>query len=152
MELPFIDEHCLNVGAGPHTTWATLLEVVPDLFTGRGKELFARTIGCEQIGQVGPRPLQPGSAFTGFRVASISPEKKLQLEGRHRFSRYALNFRTEQVADQITQLCAETRAEFPGTAGSFYRSLVIGTRIHVAVVRNLLRAIKLRAEQTEAGV
>lgn len=147
MELPFIDEHCVDASADLQTTWATVTDVVPDLFKGRGKDLFARTVGCDQIGEGGPRPLQAGSAFTGFRVTSISLEKGLQLEGRHRFSHYALDFRVEQIGHERTRLCAQSRGEFPGLQGSFYRSLVIGTRFHIRAVRSLLRAIKQKAEE-----
>ena len=73
----------------------------------------------------------------------------LALEGRHRYSRYALTFRIDPDGDG-SRLSAETRAEFPGWAGRAYRAGVIGTRGHVVVVRRLLRSVKARAERAAA--
>lgn len=69
------------------------------------------------------------------------------MEGSHRFSNYALNFRIEELSENHSRVCAETRAEFPGMAGAIYKALVIGTRSHVLIVRKTLVAIKKRAER-----
>jgi hypothetical protein len=71
----------------------------------------------------------------------------LVMEGRHRFSSYALIFRLEQVSAGRSRLRAESRAALPGLAGGVYRLLVIGTGGHVVVVRRLLSVIKRRSER-----
>lgn len=151
MELPFVDEHCVAVEASSEATWTALL-TVPNGFTGPSKKLFARAVGCTDLAESGPRPLEAGSSFPGFHVVEASPPTLLLLEGQHRFSRYALNFRIEETSPGLSRICAETRAEFPHLHGAVYRSLVIGTRFHVVAVRNILRTIKRRAEAVGAGV
>ena len=73
------------------------------------------------------------------------PGSRLRLEGRHRFSRYALDFELIAVT-RGTRLSATTLAAFPGVPGTLYRTLVIGTRGHVLVVRRLLHSVRRRAE------
>lgn len=145
-ELPFIDEHCVTVAASAEVTWAALRSV-PRGFAGRGKTLFARALGCDDVAVAGLDRLAVGSTCPGFHVVEASPPTTLFLEGRHRFSRYALNFRIEPTSATQSRVCAETRADFPGVHGSLYRSLVIGTRLHVVVVRDILRTVKRRAER-----
>lgn len=144
MKLPFVDRHCVEVAAGADDTWRSLLEILPSLFAGRGKEAFARALGCEERGVTGPSPIAEGSTFPGFRVVRASPPR-LVAEGRHRFSSYALTFNVEEDGEGA-RICAETRASFPGVKGGVYRALVIGTGAHVVAVRRILRAIKQRIE------
>jgi hypothetical protein len=93
-------------------------------------------------------PLSVGSSLRGFRVAcAAEPAAALALQGAHRFSRYALIFRLDGLEEEQTRLRAETRAAFPGTAGRAYRTLVIGTRGHVVVLRRLLRNTRAYAER-----
>ena len=70
--------------------------------------------------------------------------RRLELVGRHRFSRYALVFTLSDDAGG-TRLAAETWAEFPGVQGRAYRAAVIGTRGHVVMVRRMLAAVARRA-------
>jgi hypothetical protein len=79
---------------------------------------------------------------------AVRPEI-LRLEGRHRFSRYALTFRLRE-AGNATTVTAESRAEFPGMAGTAYRALVVGTGGHVVAVRRLLA--RIAAEVTRYDV
>ena len=72
-------------------------------------------------------------------VAELIPERLLVLQGSHHFSDYALSFRLEPLGAVRTRVIAETRAVFPGLKGRAYRALVIGTRMHVLVVRRVLR-------------
>lgn len=144
--LPFIDRHCITVDAPPDATWNALLSV-PRGFTGRKTKLFARFLGCTDVGVSGLDPLRVGSSFPGFHVVNLDPPTNLLLEGRHRFSRYRLGFTIEELSPQRCRLCAETRAEFPHLHGALYRSLVIGTRLHILVVRNILRATTRRAQR-----
>ncbi|HWC14687.1 MAG TPA: hypothetical protein VG929_08830 [Actinomycetota bacterium] len=148
-ELPFIDEHCVTIAASAEATWSGLRSV-PAGFEGRGKGLFARALGCADVAVTAADPLQVGSTCPGFHVTEASAPATLFLEGRHKFSRYALNFRVERTSATESRLCAETRAEFPGIHGKLYRSLVIGTRLHVVVVRDILRMVKRRAERPSA--
>jgi hypothetical protein len=145
--LPYVDELAIEVDADRDATWAALLRIVEKSFSsarGRGP---ARLLACEDTEPSGPRPLAQGSAFPGFHVETAEPETELALAGRHRFSTYLLTFRLEDVGNGRTRLLAETRAAFPGLKGSVYRTLVIGTRMHVLVTRRLLSAAKRRAER-----
>jgi hypothetical protein len=70
--------------------------------------------------------------------------------GEHRFSRYALVFRIDETPAGPVNLRAETRAEFPGRKGRAYMALVVGTRGHVVATKSILRAVRRRAERSEA--
>jgi hypothetical protein len=144
--LPFIDAHALEVAATPERAWDALREVLERSFRGRRTELFARLLGASQTQPRGD-PGEAGAAIVGFRVVRAQEPTELDLEGEHRFSRYALTFRLDALADQRSRIRAETRAEFPGLHGRAYRAAVIGTRAHVILVRRLLHAIRARAER-----
>lgn len=73
-------------------------------------------------------------------VTELDAPHLVVLRGRHRFSRYQLAFCVESTATG-SRVTAESRAVFPGLAGTIYRLLVIGTRIHEVVVRRMLRSI-----------
>lgn len=147
--LPRIDEHATTIGAPAPVVWDALLHVAEHSFGSPRSTAVARALGCRDGVPAGPRPLAAGSAFPGFHVAAAEPSRELQLAGSHRFSRYALTFRLDELGAGRVQLRAETRAEFPGLHGRAYRALVIGTRGHVLVVGRLLAAIKRRAERND---
>ncbi len=90
-----------------------------------------------------------GAQVPGFLVATSVPGRRLRLEGRHRFSEYALDFKLA-AKHGGTQLSATTHAAFPGTLGMLYRRLIIGTRGHMLVVRRLLQSVRRRAEHLPA--
>jgi len=144
--LPFIDEHAVEVAATPERAWDALREVLQRSFRGRRTELFARLLGASQTRPRGD-PGETGAAIVGFRVARAQAPRELDLEGEHRFSRYALTFRLDALADHRSRIRAETRAEFPGLRGRAYRAAVIGTRAHVVLVVRLLHSIRARAER-----
>jgi hypothetical protein len=144
--LPFIDEHGVEVAAPPEVVWKSLCHVAEGSFSSPAVARFARLVGCESTVVAGPRPLGEGAAFPGFVVARAEPGSELALVGRHRYSEYALVFRLTGSGG-TTRLRAETRAQFPGAAGRFYRAAVIGTRGHVFVTMRLLAAVKRRAER-----
>jgi len=144
-ELPHIDEHSTGIGAPPERVWDALTRVVSRSSERRAGELFAGALGCEQRRSSGKVP-EPGATIVGFRVAQADAPVELVLEGRHRFSRYALIFRIDDVGAGRSRLRAETKAEFPGPHGRVYRALVIGTRGHVLAVRRILNAVRHRAE------
>lgn len=145
-EPPHIDEHAIEIAAPPERTWRELDRAVgrPG---GRLAEAVAGLLGATERSAGGARPLTAGSTLTGFRVAGARPPHELDLRGEHRFSRYALVYRIDELPGGRSRLRAETLAEFPGLSGRLYRALVIGTRGHVVVVRRILRAIKHRAER-----
>jgi hypothetical protein len=144
--LPFVDEHGVEVAASPEAVWESLCRVVEQSFTSPSTARIARMIGCEVSEATGPRPLAEGSTVPGFLVARAEPGVELALVGRHRYAEYALVFRLSGSGG-VTRLRAETRARFPGGAGSLYRAAVIGTRGHVLVTMRLLAAVKRRAER-----
>src|SRR5690606_26998270 len=109
-----------------------------------------RLVGVADGTASGPRPLAVGSAFPGFRVVVAVPQRELVLQGRHRFSTYALIFRLEPAGASGTRLRAESRAAFPGRPGTLYRLLVVGTRGHVILMRRLLATVRRRAEDRGA--
>lgn len=145
-QLPFIDEHTTTIAAGVDDVWPALLDVLAGAFSRVGAVAFAHAVGCVDPKASGPRPLVVGSAIPGFRVTAAVPASKLVLEGRHRFSTYTLTFHLEAGGAGESRLRAESRADFPGVGGRFYRLLVVGSRGHVGAVRHMLRVVKRRAE------
>jgi len=143
--LPFVDEHTTDVRARAEDTWAAML----DYFGGKGADRLtgpiAAALGCIPAQRCGI-PGEIGSTIPGFIVTRSIAPAVLALMGQHRFARYALIFRIAELPEVGAGLSAETRAEFPGRAGSVYRTLVIGTRGHVVATRRMLRSIRLRAE------
>jgi hypothetical protein len=142
--LPYVDEHSTVVNASPERTWRAAAAVLSRSSSGL-PSAFARALGCEESRASG-EPGAAGSTVPGFRVARSASPSELALQGRHRFSRYALIFRVDPLDEGRSRVRAETRAEFPGLRGSVYRALVIGTRGHVLAVRRILGGIRRRAE------
>lgn len=146
-DLPHVDEHATTIEAEPDVAWDALLAVAEMSFSSPTTGRIARLLGCADADASGPRPLDRGSAFPGFHVEGVEQPRELALAGSHRFSRYALVVRLEDLGSGRTRLRAETRATFPGLKGRAYRTAVIGTRGHVLVTRRLLDAVKRRAER-----
>jgi hypothetical protein len=114
--------------------WPALRRTLERAFGGRRNGALARVLGCRDRG-----PL------AGFAVVTDEPPRVLGLAGRHRFSRYALTF-SLQPDGAGTVVRAETRAVFPGPHGRAYRALVVGSGLHVRVVRRLLAATAASCE------
>jgi hypothetical protein len=146
--LPHIDEHSLVVDAAPGPTWESLLRVAEATVSAGAAPRFARILGCADTEPAGPRPLAEGSVLSGFHVESATAPAELTLAGSHRFSTYALIFRLDDLGDGRTRVRAETRAEFPHLKGAVYKTLVIGTRMHVLATRRILGGVKRRAERS----
>jgi hypothetical protein len=144
--LPYIDDHAVEIGLAADDTWPFLVDAIERSFSHRAANLYARALRCDDTEATGPRPFAPGSTVPGFHVQSVEPRSTLVLAGHHRFSDYALSFRLERLGPYRARLRAETRADFPGTAGRLYRLLVIGTGGHVVAVRRLLSGVRRRAE------
>jgi hypothetical protein len=143
--LPFVDTHDTLVDASPAATWDALVVVVRASFDRPGSALIARLLGCEPARRSGQPLTTAGATLPGFQVAAAEPGRLLDLEGRHRFSRYRLVFVLDPVDDARCRLRAETWAAFPGPAGRAYRALVVGTHGHVLVVRLILALVCRRA-------
>jgi hypothetical protein len=143
--LPRVDEHETTIDADVEDVWAALLETVDAGFSRAPAAFYARVVGCREHESGGPRPLVAGSTIPGFRVLGARPVAELVLEGRHRFSSYALIFRLARIGPARSRLRAETRAAFPGPAGTMYRMLVIGTGGHAVGVRRLLSTVQRRS-------
>ncbi len=143
-----MDEHAGEIEAPVSVVWPVLLRTVERMTAGGAAPRYARAVGCADTEVGGPRPLEVGSTVPGFHVAALTPERLLVLAGSHHFSDYALSFRLEPLGAVRTRVIAETRAVFPGFKGRAYRALVIGTRMHVLVVRRVLRGISRRVEST----
>lgn len=146
-ELPWVDEHAIELAATPAVVWPALLRTVERITAGRAAPGYARAVGCADTEAGGPRPLEVGSTVPGFHVAALTPERLVVLRGSHHFSDYALVFRLEPLGGVRTRLIAETRADFPGLKGRAYRALVIGTRMHVLAVRRVQRGVARRLER-----
>lgn len=149
-DLPHVDEHSIAVSAEPEQLWDAVVEVAWRSFAGGASARMSTILGSSERAASG-QPGEVGSTLPGFRVESAQPPATLLLAGGHRFSRYALIFRIEPAGAAASRLTAETRAEFPGLHGRAYRALVIGTRLHVRVVRRMLAAAKRRAERATSG-
>ena len=150
-ELPWVDEHATELDATPAAVWPALLRTVEKMTAGRAAPRYARMVGCADTEAGGPRPLEVGSTVPGFHVARLNPQRLLVLRGSHHFSDYELAFRLEPLGGVRTRLVAETRAVFPGVKGRAYRALVIGTHMHVLVVRSVQRGVAHRVERTRAS-
>jgi hypothetical protein len=146
MELPWVDEHAEEIAAPVSVVWPALLRTVERMTAGGAAPRYARAVGCADTEAGGPRPLEVGSTVPGFHIAALAPERLLVMAGSHHFSDYALSFRLEPLGAVRTRVIAETRAVFPGFKGRAYRALVIGTRMHVLVVRRVLRGVAGRVE------
>ncbi|HTT94188.1 MAG TPA: hypothetical protein VMF55_05910 [Solirubrobacterales bacterium] len=149
--LPWVDEHAGEISAPASQVWPALLRTVERMTAGAGAPRYARAVGCADTEAGGPRPLEVGSTIPGFHVVATTPERLLVLAGSHRFSDYALTFRLEPLGAVRTRVVAETRADFPGLKGRAYRAAVIGTRMHVLVVRRVLRGVRRRVESAPAA-
>ena len=148
--LPFVDVHSVTVVATPEETWGAMLATVAESIANRPGPRVARLLGCVHTERSG-QPGAIGSTLPGFVVARSIRPAVLALLGEHRFSRYALILRIAETPLDPVVLSAETRAEFPGTRGSAYRGLVIGTRGHRLAIETMLRTVRRRAEREHVG-
>ena len=150
LQLGRIDEHAVVVNASRANTWRALRQSVEASRHGDARRLGARLLGCENTEGNAVPVDRTGATTVGFYVAAVESERRLELAGAHRWSRYALIYSLEEASDRAVRLQAETRAEFPGLSGRFYRLLVIDSRLHVLAIRSTLRSIKQRAEALQS--
>jgi hypothetical protein len=124
--LPYIDEHRIEIAASPDLVWTALRRYLDSLL--RRAVPLGWLLGTEPPG--------------GFAVAREVPNEHLGLAGRHRFSRYLLEFDLTRGTAGTTLLTAWSHAAFPGLHGRAYRAMVIGTGGHAVGVKHMLRAIR----------
>jgi hypothetical protein len=141
--LPFVDVHQVVVDAPADAVWRALTRRSPS--PGPAAGALARVLGAEPRRTSG-EPFTPGATIPGFRVAAADPGRRVRLTGRHRFSRYALEF-TLVEGPGGTTLSARTSAAFPGLRGRTYRLVVIGSGAHRVLVRRMLRGVARRAQE-----
>jgi hypothetical protein len=149
--LPPVDEHGTEIAADPDQVWEALAATLPRILSTRRSSQFAKLLG-DAFTEARGEPTVIGSTVPGFIVSRSIRPSVLALLGQHRFSRYALVFRIDELGIGRSRLRAETRAEFPGVKGRAYRALVIGSRAHILVVRRILSAVRRRAEGKRATV
>lgn len=128
-ELPLLDDHAVETDAPPEAVWDALWSVLRRSFGSRSARRFGRVVGV--------RDTDP---LVGFRVADEERDRRLVLEGQHRFARYRLTF---ELRGRV--LVATTHAAFPGPQGRLYRALIVPTRFHARVVKRILAATARRA-------
>ena len=128
-EPPYVDEHGIVVAASRERTWEALTSYVDGRLAADHRSLFTWLLRT--------------SPSSGFGVASRVPRERVELLGRHRFSRYRLVFTLSGSGP--TTLWATTYAAFPGPHGAAYRLLVIRSRLHVVATRRMLEAVRRRA-------
>jgi hypothetical protein len=141
-DLPFVDEHAIEVAADPEQVWRAVVATMGA--STPGSERFAALLGCRERTASGGLE-RPGSTVAGFRVVHAVVPAELALRGEHRFSRYALTFVIDDLGTGRVRLRAVTCAEFPGVKGSLYRALVIGSGAHARLMRGMVARIATRA-------
>lgn len=144
--LPLVDVHSIDLGASEDSAWRGLTSLLKAASDRWAWPAFATILGCSDRKSTG-RLGTVGATIPGFRVTASDPPTMLRLDGRHRFSRYALTFTVEPRGPLRSRVFAESRAIFPGRLGTVYRILVLGSRGHVVAVNGLLRHIKQIAEE-----
>ncbi|MGH2983202.1 MAG: YybH family protein [Solirubrobacterales bacterium] len=149
--LPPVDEHGVEIAADADQVWEALAATLPKSLNTRRSAGLAKVLNCA-FTEASGEPTVIGSTVPGFIVSRSIRPSVLALLGQHRFSRYALVFRIDELGTGRSRLRAETRAEFPRAKGRVYRALVIGTGGHILVVRRILSAVRRRAEGKRATV
>ena len=130
-QLPFLDEHREHVDVPADVAWTAVVGVLRRRMGGARS--LARVLGCDPPEGTPGFSGRVGDTLPGFRVVDSEPGRRLVLQGRHRFARYALTFLIEG-----DQLCARSEAAFPGIHGRLYRALLMGSGGHRLVTRGLL--------------
>ena len=143
LEIEALDTHSTEIAAGMGVVWEALAATLVDELSRRPAHIVAVVTGVDR-GFRGPSFPEEGARIPGFLVAVSIRGERLRLEGRHRFSEYALDFRLVPTV-QGTRLSATTHAIFPGRSGALYRELLLRSRGHRFVVRRLLRLVRDRA-------
>ena len=91
-QLPYVDEHAIEVAVPRDRAWEALRRYVADSLLASGGGAFRWLLATD-------RP-------AGFAIAAATPPERLQLAGRHRFSRYMLAFELSDAAAGTTRVSA----------------------------------------------
>ena len=149
LESEALDTHSTEIAASAGAVWEALAVVMLAELSRPPAQVVAVVTGVRHRFQGPPFP-EVGARIPGFRVAISNREKRLRLEGRHRFSEYALDFRLVTTAEG-TRLSATTHAIFPGRSGALYRWVLLRSGGHRFVVKRLLRLVRDRAEKVASS-
>lgn len=144
--LPFLDRFSVPVGAAPEAAWGVTQEAVTSILTLRVATVIARLLGCVNTVPSGAGELAVGNELAGFRVHEAMPPRRLVLTGEHRLASYAFLALVAPRGDGGVQLAVETRARFKGRPGRCYRTVIVGSGLHEAVMRAVLWFAKRAAE------
>ena len=129
-ELPFIDEHAVALAVPREQAWDAVERTVQRTLLAKEGGVLRTVLGVDPP--------------AGFGVVGRTPPERLELAGRHRFSRFRLVFAVDE-AGAGSRVRALTYAVFPGVRGQVYKTLVIRSRGHVLATRHLLGMIRRRA-------
>lgn len=143
--LPPVNEISVEVGADPVRTWEALIATIPRLFDTRRARRVSPLLGCSHTVANG-NPSVIGSTLPGFLVVRSVRPALLALQGKHRYSSYALVFLIDDLGHGRSRLTAETRAEYPGRAGTVFHGLLVRSRGQLTAVHRILGAVRKRAE------
>lgn len=124
----FVDEHRIVIDAPREHVWRALRAYCRGNLARDSANLGSRLLGAV-----------PAS---GFGIHAEDPGVRIELAGRHRFSRYLLVFVLGDSTADTTELTAVTYADFPKIHGKLYRLMVISSGIHVLAMRRMLSAIQ----------
>jgi hypothetical protein len=149
-KLPPIDEHAIEIDAPAEAAWAALFPTLERAFDTRSAQRYAAKVNARETKRKGDLH-HPGGTLPGFTITRAIAPVMLAMAGEHHFAKYAVVFRIDLLPGQRSRVRLETRAEFVGGKGRFYRVAVLGTRGHVLMVRRLLRQIKRGAERSADG-
>lgn len=149
-QLPPIDEHSIEVEASAEAAFAALFPALESALGNRFAQGYCERVEALETETRGDLH-HPGGTLPGFTVTRAIAPVMLALAGKHRFAQYAVVFRVDLLPGQRSRVRLETRAQFTGRKGGFYRIGVLGTRGHVLFVRRILRSIKRRAELSANG-
>ena len=142
-DLPYIDEHSIEVDADRETVWKALTAKFGEsggaVFAG-----YARLIGVSPLSSQGALD-EVGSTRIGFLVSEVESPRHLELTGAHRFSTYSLTWDVAEVSAGRSRLSATTRAAFPGLHGRAYKAAVIDSGAHARITRRMLNSIGRQA-------
>jgi len=130
--LPPVNEISVEVSADPVRTWEALIATIPRLFDTRRARRVAPLLGCSHTVANG-NPSVIGSTLPGFLVVRSVRPALLALQGRHRYSNYALVFLID-----------------PGRAGTLFHGLLVRSRGQLTAVHRIIGVVRKRAEGTVA--
>jgi len=144
--LPFVDAWSIEIEAPPRAVWNAVLAFGPGAPPSLAHRAFARIWRTDPAGSNGLASHVLGAEAPGFAVCQSVPPATYALAGRHRFARYQLVFRIDQLEPGRSRLTAETFAIFPGPAGRLYRMFLMDAKLHGLVMWSMVRRVRRRAE------